>query len=208
MPDELSIKRRALLQGILAMAGAASTASFSLGALAKVAKSDKQFLDDSAFATLSAVADTIIPVTDTPGALAAGVPANLDALLLNWAAPATREMIVASLGRIDKAARKEQAKAFGELCADERKAFLIEYDKAALKSVPLPPDAPKTHPFSPPVSVVDNGYHRIKDLVISLYYISEIGLTQELVYEHVPGAWVPSLKITPGMRPFASGGPI
>jgi len=92
------------------------------------------------------------------------------------------------------------------LAADARNAFLVEYDKAALQAVPLPPDAPKAHPFMPQVSVVDNGYHRLKGLVVSLYYVSEIGLTQELVYEHVPGPWVPSLKITPGMRPFASVG--
>ncbi len=36
--------------------------------------------------------------------------------------------------------------------------------------------------------------------------MSEIGMTQELVYEHVPGKWVPSLEMTPGMRPFASPG--
>ena len=55
-------------------------------------------------------------------------------------------------------------------------------------------------------SVADPGYHRIKTLVLSLYYNSEIAMTQELVYEHVPGEWVPSLEITPGMRPFAGGG--
>jgi len=54
--------------------------------------------------------------------------------------------------------------------------------------------------------VVDNGYQLIKELVVALYYVSEIGMTQEQVYEHVPGKWVPSLKITGGVRPFASPG--
>ncbi len=48
---------------------------------------------------------------------------------------------------------------------------------------------------------------KLKDLVITLYYNSEIAMTQEEIYEHVPGKWVPSLKITPGMRPVAGVGP-
>ncbi len=54
--------------------------------------------------------------------------------------------------------------------------------------------------------MVDNGYQRLKGLIVSLYYVSEIGMTQELVYEHVPGKWEPSLKLSDGMRPFASPG--
>jgi hypothetical protein len=207
MADPFELNRRDLLRNILVLAGAAATTNFSLNALASVAAGSEKFLDASAMTTLAAVADTIVPVTDTPGALAADVPARFDALLLNWAAPATREMIVASLARIDSAAAAATGKAFASLSADERKTFLVEHDKAALQPAPPPENAPKKSLFSAQSWVADNGYQRIKGLIVSLYYISEIALTQELVYEHVPGKWVPSLKITPGMRPFAGTGP-
>ena len=206
MSESFQINRRDLLRNILVMAGAAATTNFSLTALAETAQGSAKFLAEESLALLSAVADTIVPVTDTPGALAADVPAKFDALLVNWAAPETRAMIVGALRRIDTEAQSATGKPFANLSADERKTFLVEYDKAALQPVPPPPDAPKGHPFAPRISVVDNGYHRLKGLIVSLYYVSEIGMTEELVYEHVPGKWVPSLKITPGMRPFASPG--
>jgi len=207
MSEHFQLNRRALLRNILVLAGTAATANFSFSALAEAAGGSETFLDDQAFATLSAVADTIIPVTDTPGALAAQVPAKLDAMLLNWAAPDTRDMIVSALARIDWAAQTRQGKPFENLSPDERKVFLIKHDKEALQPAPPSKDAPKgRHPFAAGDYVVDTGYQRLKGLIVSLYYVSEIGMTQELVYEHVPGKWVPSLKITPGMRPFATPG--
>ena len=207
MSDHFELNRRDLLRNILVLAGAAATTNFSLSALAEVAKGGEKFLDLQALETLSAIADTIVPVTDTPGAIAAGVPARLDALLLNWAAPDTREMIVDGMNRVDDAAKSSTGKSFKELTAEERKSFLIEHDKAALQPAPPPANAPKSsNPFMAASFVVDNGYQRLKGLIVSLYYTSEIGMTQALVYEHVPGKWVPSLEMTPGMRPFASPG--
>ena len=207
MIEGLHVDRRDLLGHALLLVGAAASASFSAEALAAAASGGKRYLAKSPFTTLSALADTMIPVTDTPGALAAGVPETLDAMLAHWASAPTRELITGGLARIDAAAIAQQGKAFAAIAPQDRLAFLVEHDKAALKAVPPPPGAKPAHPFAPLVSVADNGYHRLKDLVITLYYASEIGMTRELVYEHVPGEWVPSLKITPGMRPFAGTGP-
>lgn len=207
MLQDIQLRRRALLQHALVLVGAAATTGISAEALAYGAKEPKRHLAKSAFATLSAACDTLIPATDTPGALAAGVPQTFDALIENWASPATRELVSGALVRLDAAAKAQTGKSFAKLPTAQRATFLAEYDKAALKPVPPPPGAKPAHPFAPLVSVADNGWHRVKDLTITLYYMSEIGLTQELVYEHVPGEWVPSLPITPGMRPFAGTGP-
>jgi hypothetical protein len=56
----------------------------------------------------------------------------------------------------------------------------------------------------PPVA--KPGFLRLKDLVIALYYSSEVALSKELIYEHVPGPFVPSMKVTPETRPFAGVG--
>lgn len=207
MLENVELRRRTLLQGALILVGATAVTGVGIGALVHGAQKSGGFLDEETLATLSAACDTLIPETDTPGALAAGVPQTFDALLASWASPATRQLIVGALDRLDKAARKNKGMRFDQLSAEERKAFLTEYDRAALKPVPPSPNTKPAHPFAPLVSVADNGWHRVKDLTITLYYMSEIGLTQELVYEHVPGPWVPSLKITPGMRPFAGTGP-
>jgi hypothetical protein len=154
---------------------------------------------------MSALADMIIPATDTPGALGANVPALLDAMLLNWASAAKREQVIKALVALESAATSQKGKAFVALSNDERAAVLTDFEKTALK--PQMPKPGAMSGLSLTGEVTDPGYLTLKTLVILLYYSSEIALTQEQVYEHVPGKWEPSIKITPGMRPYASIGP-
>lgn len=155
---------------------------------------------------LEAYADTLIPATDTPGAVGAGVPKVLAQMYTDWASDKTREALSGALDRLDAAARKAKGKGFAELPPAERQAFLSEHDKAALVDVPPPADAPKGNPFEPVVSVADNGYHKLKQLVATLYYSSEVALTKELIYEHVPGGWTASVKVTKDTRPAITFG--
>jgi gluconate 2-dehydrogenase gamma chain len=124
----------------------------------------------------------------------------------DWASDETRKLLSGGLDRIDAAARKAKGKGFVELNAEERQAFLAAHDKAAMTPVPPPSGAPKGNPFAPVLSVVDNGYGTLKDLVATLYYTSEAALTSELAFDAVPGKWQPSIKITPELRPAVSFG--
>ena len=133
-------------------------------------------------ALVKALADTYIPRTDTPGAVDAGVPALFAAMLAKWAAPATRTAFLARLDAIDAAGMMAKGKAFAKLSAKDRLAVLKAYDAAN---------------FSAP------DYKRMRDLFLILYYNSEPGATQELRYEHAPGAFEPSLPITSETRAWA-----
>jgi gluconate 2-dehydrogenase gamma chain len=207
MSETYQLQRREMLRQIMLLAGASATASVSFSALATAAKGTENYFNAPVLDILSAVADTIVPATDTPGALDAEVPARLDALMLHWAAPETRNMLAGALDRIDLAAKAATGAHFEALSPDARKTFLIKHEKAAMEPAPPPADAQQDgNPFKAKTYVADNGYQRLKELIVRLYYVSEIGMTLELVYEHVPGAWVPSLEITPGMRPYVSRG--
>jgi Gluconate 2-dehydrogenase subunit 3 len=205
MIDINEIDRRVMMQRAFMLIGAAAIPADALMAAKSV--KGKHFLDASRFKLLSAIADTIVPATDTPGAVAAGVPAKLDGMLATWASPASRKDIVEALGRIDAAARTSKKKGFAALSVADRNTVLRAYDAAALVKAAPPANAPKSHPFSATTWVADNGYLKLKELVISLYYNSEIAMTQELIYEHVPGTWQPSIKTTESTRPWASAGP-
>jgi len=208
MLDDLNMDRRAWLGHALALVGATAAAGFSPEALAKAAKSPKRFLDAARFKTLTSLADTIIPATDTPGALAVKVPALIDAMMRNWASAKTQTEMTAAIDAIDRMAMAADKKTFAAIAPARRKALLIEHDKAALRNVPRKDKLTGLAALMGAPSVADPGYYRLKSLVVSLYYNSEIAMTQELVFEPVPGEWVPSLKITPGMRPFSGGGGI
>lgn len=204
MRDSLSMERRDLLAHMLYLVGAASTVTLSAPALAKASARAKPYLDAAHFTLLSAVADTIVPRTDTPGAIEARVPAKFDGLLATWASGQRRYELTQALARIDGAAHTQAGKSFAELDPGQRHTLLAAHDIAALKPVPRKKQATGFASLSEAPSVVDPGYAKLKELVVVLYYYSQEALTSELAYEHSPGGWTPSTKVTPETRP--SGG--
>ncbi|HEV2597859.1 gluconate 2-dehydrogenase subunit 3 family protein [Sphingopyxis sp.] len=172
--------RRSMLRNIMLLAGVAAVPHTSAGALFAGPES----LPAPTAKLLAAVADTIIPATDTPGALAAGVPDAFEKLLANWAAPVHRAKLVGALEAIDTKAQGETGTAFAALAPDARFGFLDAYDKA---------------------NGLNADYAELKELIVTLYYLSEPGATVELRYEHNPGAWEPSIPVTAETRAY--GGP-
>lgn len=193
MHDGHNIERRLLLQRAALLIGATALPIGEL--LAAPAKNAKPVLSAPRLELLSAVADTIVPVTDTPGALAANVPALIDAMLRDWAAPATRTSMIEALDKIDVTARAKAGRGFAALSPEERLTLLKAHDIASLKPAPSKPDM-----LSPQPATADPGYAKLKELIVILYYQSEIALTTELTYEHAPGKWQPSIPLTPEMR--------
>ncbi|MFM5906790.1 MAG: gluconate 2-dehydrogenase subunit 3 family protein [Novosphingobium sp.] len=209
MTDMFNINRRNLMGHIALLLGAAAIPAEAFAAPKRKARgkpAPKQFFSASQLALVTAFADTLIPATDTPGAIAAKVPARLDSLMANWASPATKALILGALPGIEKVALDADKKPFAALTPARRKELLISHDKAALKNVPRKEKLVGLAAMIAGPAYADAGYGRLRDLVISLYYNSEIAMTQEIVYEHVPGPFVPSLKITPQTRPFAGVG--
>lgn len=203
MIDLPAFDRREMLAGLGALLG---VAALPLEAMAVPAKRPS-YLPRAGFALLSSVADTILPPTDTPGALAAKVPARLDAMLKDWAAPATRAEIIGALDRIEAAARTAKGRGFAVLSSEERTEVLRAHDAASLKPAPRA-GGNKSALFDMSAAAMDPGYKRLKELVIALYYYSPTGSENELLYEHVPGPFEPSIKLTQTSRPYLGLGPI
>jgi hypothetical protein len=203
------MNRRGLIQsiGLLIGATALPVEALAVPRRRRRGAAATHFLSPAQYTLLIAVADTILPASDSPGAVAAQVPQRLDSLLTNWAAPETRTLITSALSRIDAAARASKQRGFAALPAADRAAVLRPHDAAALRVVPPPPGAAPANFFSARVSVADQGYYRLKDLVVDLYYFSEVANTRELTYIHVPGAFQPSITLTPQSRPFLGTGP-
>ena len=204
MIDPFVMDRRDMLARIALLLGATALPAEAFAASKKKAV---RFLTKPQFALLGAVVDTILPASDTPGALAAGVPARLDGMLRDWASTESRTKVLGALVRIDDAARAANGKGFATLSPADRAALLTKHDAEALKPVPPPPGAPKANFFTQQTFVADMGYLKLKDLTLNLYYYSEIASANELEYLHVPGKWQPSLKLTSQSRPFLGVGP-
>ncbi|MGE3690235.1 MAG: gluconate 2-dehydrogenase subunit 3 family protein [Novosphingobium sp.] len=197
MNEMLDMDRRSLLERMALLLGAAALPA---EALASPARRARRFLKPARMALLTAVADTMIPKTDTPGALDAKVPAKFDALLLGWASPSRQVELVGALSRIDALAMAQEKKPFAALTPDKRNALLTAHDAAGLKSVPDTRKLTGMAAMMAGPSVADPGYAKLRELLILLFFVSEEALTSVLTYEHSPGGWTPSVKVTPETR--------
>ncbi|MFA6117689.1 MAG: gluconate 2-dehydrogenase subunit 3 family protein [Sphingomonas sp.] len=179
--DDAALDRRALLRSAILLVGGTLA---GLPDIAFATAPTRAFFMPAERAVLDSVCAAFIPRTDTPGALEAGVPAFIDAMMTNWAAPATAAGFRTVLARIDSEARAATGKGFAALTAAERDARLAAFDTAAF-------------------AADDPAWHRFRNLALTGYYFSESGATQELRYELVPGAWEPNVKMGPDTRAWA-----
>lgn len=170
------LDRRALLMGaVFLVGGAGALLRFSRSAGSR--NGGGPVLSSEQYAQLEQVADVMIPATDTPGAIAAGVPEFLRQLLADWASDRTRADVLGVLESVERQAWSKFGAAFVELPAPRRAEVVRVVDAES-------------------IARGDAAYSRFKYLVLVGYYQSEIGATHELRYELVPGAWRSCLPLT------------
>ena len=157
--------------------------------------------------TVEAIAEIIIPETETPGAKAAGVDQFVDRMLSDYYKPADRDRFLAGLKRVDARAQRLHGRPFGALTKEQQTAIVLDLDKAAFIEPPTKADAAAAGVPNPEVRKSDvaagqgvgadpkeaatpspdpedvgreSFFRRMKELTVVGYYTSEIGQTQEL----------------------------
>lgn len=121
-------------------------------------------------ATMVALSERVIPTTDTPGAIAAKVPEFIEKMLADWASPDDKTPIIAGLNAIEARSQSVNKLSAAKATAAQQDMLLTE----AMEGV-LPEGRAFFDPF--------------RQLVITGYYTSEIGITQEREYLPVPGEY-------------------
>ncbi len=139
--------------------------------------------------TLSAIAERILPTTDTPGAGDAEIPGFVDRLLAGWLPDAARDHLLAELDSFDARA-KEKGGPFVDLPDTERDELLNEAQDEALAER-------DGRAFSRNVNRLHEQpfFDLVKWLTLFGYYTSEAGMKSELGYRIVPGRWDPCVDI-------------
>jgi gluconate 2-dehydrogenase gamma chain len=170
------LNRRALLAGaVFLLGGAAALTRFTRQSGDKADLGP--VLTAEQFALLEQVSETMIPTTDTAGAIGAGVPAFIRGMLADWGSAATRTEISSVLEAIEQQAWSRFGMAFLEMPPERRLSVVKDFDAAR-------------------ITAHDGAYRKFKWLVLIGYYHSEIGATRELRFELVPGAWRACLPVT------------
>lgn len=165
-----AIRRAALLAGVvlspewLAFAGRAQPTAA------------KTYLTPAQAATLTAVADRILPRTDTPGAVDVGVPAFIDLFYGEFMTPAERQLLIKGFDDVEAAARSAHGASFPTLTTAQQ--------DGVLRGVATAQQGQEQSSFG-----------LLRSTTVLGYFTSEPVGTKVLHYDPVPGRYDPCLPI-------------
>jgi gluconate 2-dehydrogenase gamma chain len=174
--------RRELLHRTAMLLGGAITASAASGILAGCVSTPVDpaegpaktgFLNSEEMRAISAMADQIIPATDTPGAIDAGVPNFIDRMVSGYYQPKEKEIIRAGLRQATTDAMEMRGKGFADLAPEDQVALMKEYDREAYTPRPTNSDP--------------HFFRLVKELTVLGYGTSQAGATKLMNYNQNPG---------------------
>lgn len=114
--------------------------------------------------------DRILPVTDTPGAIDAGVHSFIDRMMAEFYPAEESAILREALAKVDVDAKKDFGKNFTALSDEQQDELLKKYDRAAYAQ-----------------GGRDHFFRKIKELTILGFCTSEVGATEFLEYDPLPG---------------------
>jgi hypothetical protein len=171
-------QRRAVLKRVAWMLGGAVSAPAALAILQGCSAKESpagvattwKFMSAEEGSIVSAIADTLIPKTETSGALDAGVPAFIDGVLEAVYPKDAQDRFKAGAAEFAAAAKTAKGKAFADLAAGERE----EYLKASLEKALEGDRDPK--PF----------VLMARELTLLGFFSSKVGIEENMEYVAVP----------------------
>lgn len=139
-------------------------------------------------ATVVTMTDLIIPETDTPGAKAVRVNEFIDLILTEWAHDDERQNFLSGLDDIDKRSNAIFGKNFVDVTPVQQAAVLSELDQRyAINREDRAAHPYVRRPHNP--QLTGDFFGVVKRLTLYGYYTSEVGFTQELRKQIIPGAY-------------------
>jgi hypothetical protein len=132
-------------------------------------------------ATVTTIAEIIIPQTNTPGAKAARVNQFIDLILTEWYDPNEKSTFLAGLGDVDSRTRDLFGKDFVD-CGEKQQVEILQALDDELAEIRLEPEPGSGRKYP----LEKNFFFMMKELTLVGYYTSEIGFEQELHREIIP----------------------
>jgi gluconate 2-dehydrogenase gamma chain len=176
--------RRELLHRASMLLGGAISASAMSGVLAGCVAGPQAdgagFLTAEERATVKAMADQIIPRTDTPGASDVGVPAFIDRMLAGYYQDRERNAVRAGLAQVQTDAGALGAASFAALTSDQQVALMQRYDREQYDY---------TRANAGTQNMPPHFFRMMKELTIVGFCTSEQGATKLMNYNQNPGPY-------------------
>jgi len=169
--------RRSFLRGASVLMGHAAFGQVMTAFAAAPRKAT--FFTGTEMETLRALVDVILPATDSPAASAADTHYFIDLAMPACANPAAQKTFRDGLKALGH-------KRFVRLSPEEQVALLQARAAADMK-----------------LDYDQSFFKILKDYTLTGYFLSEVGATQALAYERVPGGYQGDLPLKPDQKAWA-----
>jgi hypothetical protein len=157
---------------------------------------DKAYLDGK-LNLLSALAETIIPKTDTPGAKEAGVGQYLLDMVKDCTDKKTQNKFIDGLKDLEQYTQDKYNKSYETCSVDEQILVMKHFQE-------------KGKPFNGIVGKAQNKFlgksffTTLKEYTVKGYCSSQLGATQGLAYLSVPGPYIGCTNLQKGQKTWAT----
>ncbi len=174
------MERRKALERIGLLTGASLSAPVLAAALggckAPVASYIPVNFDADLFRALGIISDIIIPETDTPGAKEAGVDQFIDLALSSAFEEKDKDLFIGGMNQMNNDSLGAYELPFADLDLERQTQIVTAMDQKAFEDIEA---GVRPRPF----------FTTLKQIVLTGYYTSEIGATQELRWIVAPGRY-------------------
>jgi hypothetical protein len=136
-------------------------------------------------ATVTAIAELIIPKTETPGATDAGVSAFIDLILTEWYNDSERARFLSGLADVDARSQALFEKDFVACLPSQQAEILTALGEHMTEDADAVHDVAREYRGAAPQPQA-NFYYTMRRLTLTGYYTSEAGATEELGFQIIP----------------------
>ena len=180
------MNRREALKSVAALVGGTLSASTIAGVLGGCRAGTEKWLPKLVTPgqndLISTLVEMIVPETDTPGARSAKVNEFIDLMLADWYTDAERQQFLSGLAELESRSQTRYGKKYIDCGPAQQVALLQEFEQEALTEVGDRITSLRRDELKP-------FFLQLKELTLIGYYTSEVGASQELLYNPVPGAY-------------------
>ena len=135
------------------------------------------FFTEAQREAVTAFSDLIIPTTDTPGAVEAGVVEYIELIVSEWYNGGERERFMRGLAHLDGHTEAITGVRFAH-AAEERQTAILKGMEAEGRAL-----------MDSDLDVPESFFHQARGLVLHGYYTSEIGMKEEMLFVGIPGRY-------------------
>jgi len=146
--------------------------------------------------TIDHLAETIIPETETPGAMRAQVGDFIIRMISDCSSPKVQYNFLRGVKQVEDHCQRKYGRHYAQCTADDRISVLERFERNAVSRFAIL-NKVNNKIFGTPFIV------QLKALTVEGYCTSELGATKALAYDPIPVHYLGCMPLAPGQKTWA-----